>query len=240
MQLISARLERVRQHRLLELRFARGFSLIAGANETGKSTVVDALHKALFLKATATGRGIEELRSLTHGGLPEVELRFAAAGSTWLLRKRFAGSGGTCQLSPENGPTLLGQTAETKLAELLQVSGPIEGRRIAQLPLRWAHLWVRQGEAGDDPLAGGGEAYDLAQLVQQLQQRGGQAAAGATAAALESPLDRQVQQQLQQQLDLQLTSTGKVRAGSPLAASQQRESEARSALSQAELRLAEL
>ena len=240
MQLISARLERVRQHRLLELRFARGFSLIAGANETGKSTVVDALHKALFLKATATGRGIEELRSLTHGGLPEVELRFAAAGSIWLLRKRFAGSGGTCQLSPENGPTLLGPTAETKLAELLQVSGPVEGRRIAQLPLRWAHLWVRQGEAGDDPLSGGGEAYDLAQLVQQLQQRSGPAAAGATAAALESPLDRQVQQQLQQQLDLQLTSTGKVRAGSALAAAQQRDSEARSALSQAELRLAEL
>jgi len=241
MRLIAARLERVRQHRLLELRFDAGFTLIAGANETGKSTVVEALHKALFLKATATGRGVEELRSLTHGGLPEVELRFAAAGGEWLLRKRFAGSGGTCQLSSAEGGTLLGQAAETQLAALLQVSGPVEGRRIAQLPLRWAHLWVRQGEAGSDPLASGGEAYDLPALVQQLQQRGASdAALSATAAALESPLDRQVQQQLQQQRVLQLTATGKVRAGSPLAQAQQRESEARTALSLGEQRLAEL
>jgi len=238
MRLIAARLERVRQHRLLELRFDAGFTLIAGANETGKSTVVEALHKALFLKATATGRGVEELRSLTHGGLPEVELRFAAAGGEWLLRKRFAGSGGTCQLSSAEGGTLLGQAAETQLAALLQVSGPVEGRRIAQLPLRWAHLWVRQGEAGSDPLASGGEAYDLPALVQQLQQRGASdAALSATAAALESPHDRQVQQQLQQQRELQLTATGKVRAGSPLAQAQQRESEARTALSLGEQRL---
>lgn len=240
MRLIAARLERVRQHRLLELNLAPGFTLIGGANETGKSTVVEALHKALFLKATATGRGVEELRSLTHGGLPEVELRFEADGQPWLLRKRFAGSGGTCQLSGSSGPTLQGSAAETRLAALLQVSGPIEGRRIAQLPQRWAHLWVRQGEAGSDLLGGNGEAYDLPQLVQQLQRSGDGAALAATTTVLESPLDRLVQQQLQQELDLQLTTTGKVRAGSPLALAQNQENEARTALALAEQRLAEL
>lgn len=240
MRLIAARLQRVRQHRDLELGFAPGLTLIGGPNEAGKSTIVEALHKALFLKATATGRGIEELRSLTHGGLPQVELRFEAAGQTWQLRKRFAGAGGTCQLSSDGGTTLQGSSAEARLATLLQVPGPVEGRRIAQLPLRWAHVWVRQGDAGSDPLAAGPEAYDLGLLVQQLQQAGSADALRATASALESPLDRQVQQLLQQRLALQLTATGKVRAGSPLALAQAREAEARSALQQGQARLAEL
>ena len=240
MRLIAARLERVRQHRQLELRFAAGLTLIGGPNEAGKSTIVEALHKALFLKATATGRGVEELRSLTHGGLPEVELRFEAGGQTWQLRKRFAGAGGTCQLSSDGGTTLQGSSAETHLAALLQVPGPVEGRRIAQLPLRWAHLWVRQGQAGGDPLAAGPEAYDLGQLVQQLQQAGSAEALQATASALESPRDRQVQQLLQQRLDLQLTTTGKVRAGSPLALALARETAAQAALQQGQARLAEL
>jgi len=241
MRLIAARLERVRQHRLLELNFAPGFTLIGGPNEAGKSTVVEALHKTLFLKATASGRGVEELRSLTHGGLPEVELRFEAAGLQWLLRKRFAGAGGTCQLSSDGGDTLQGSAAETRLASLLQVPGPVEGRRIAQLPLRWAHLWVRQGEAGSDLLAAGGESYDLALLVQQLQGNGNpEEALRATATALESPLDRKVQTLLQQRLDEQLTATGKVRAGSPLALAQTREAEALNALHRGQARLAEL
>ena len=240
MRLIAARLERVRQHRQLELDFAAGLTLIGGPNEAGKSTIVEALHKVLFLKATATGRGVEELRSLTHGGLPEVELRFEAGGQIWQLRKRFAGAGGTCQLSSDGGTTLQGSSAETRLAALLQVPGPVEGRRIAQLPLRWAHLWVRQGQAGGDPLAAGPEAYDLGQLVQQLQQAGSAEALQATASALESPRDRQVQQLLQQRLDLQLTATGKVRAGSPLALALAREAEAQAALQQGQARLADL
>ena len=240
MRLIAARLERVRQHRQLELSFAPGLTLIGGPNEAGKSTLVEALHKVLFLKATATGRGVEELRSLTHGGLPEVELRFEAGGQIWQLRKRFAGAGGTCQLSSDGGTTLQGSSAETRLAALLQVPGPIEGRRIAQLPLRWAHLWVRQGQAGGDPLAAGPEGYDLGLLVQQLQQAGSAAALQATASALESPRDRQVQHLLQQRLDLQLTTTGKVRAGSPLALALAREAEAQAALQQAQARLADL
>ena len=240
MRLINARLQRVRQHRLLELELAPGFSLIGGPNEVGKSTVVEALHKVLFLKATATGRGVEELRSQMHSGLPEVELRFTAAGDTWLLRKRFAGASGTCQLSNATGVQLQGSSAETRLAQLLQVSGPIEGRRIAQLPLRWAHLWVRQGEAGADLLASSGEAYDLPQLVQQLQRGSSDGARQAAAQVLESSLDRQVQALLLQRLEQQLTATGKVRAGSPLALAQRREAEAQVTLRQAEARQAEL
>ena len=240
MRLISARLQRIRQHGQLELSFAPGLCLIGGANESGKSTAVEALHKALFLKANAGGRGVAELRSQLHSGLPEVELRFAAAGQDWVLRKRFAGTSGTCQLNSAGGAALQGSSAETRLAELLQVSGPIEGRRLAQLPLRWAHLWVRQGDAGSDLLASGGEAYDLPQLVQQLQRSSGSDALDATASAFESPLDRQVQALVQQRLELQLTATGKVRAGSPLAQAEARQGETHAALHLAQQRLNDL
>ena len=234
MRLLHASLRQVRQHQQLELQFDPRFTLLGGANEAGKSTVVEALHKVLFLKASATGRAVDEMRSRLHSGLPEVELGFEAAGARWELRKRFSGASGTCQLSSDAGLALRGAAAEEQLARLLGVDGPIEGRRHSQLPLRWAHLWVRQGEAGANLLGSPSEAYDVEQLVQQLQQR------GAAAAALESPLDRLVSEQLQARLDQQFTATGKVRAGSPLAEAQQRCAEALLSLKQAKGHQAEL
>ena len=234
MRLLHVTLRQVRLHQQLELQFDPRFTLLGGPNEAGKSTVVEALHKVLFLKATATGRAVDEMRSRLHSGLPEVELGFEAAGARWELRKRFSGASGTCQLSSDAGLALRGAAAEEQLARLLGVDGPIEGRRHSQLPLRWAHLWVRQGEAGTNLLASPSEAYDVEQLVQQLQQR------GAAAAALESPLDRLVSEQLQARLDQQFTATGKVKAGSPLAAARQRCSSALMNLEQAQALQAEL
>jgi chromosome segregation ATPase len=214
----------VRRHRELQLAFAPGLTLVGGANESGKSTLAEALHKGLFLKASATGRGVEELRSRLHPGLPEVEISFEAGGQQWTLRKRFAGSSGTCQLSHGGGLSLSGAEAEERLAQLLGVEGAVEGRRIAQLPLRWAHLWVRQGEAGANLLTGPAEAYDLGRLIEQLQRGEG------AEAALESALDRSVIESLRRQLELQFTATGKVRAGSPLALAGQRQQRARQQL----------
>lgn len=234
MRLLHATLRQVRLHQQLELRFDPRFTLLGGPNEAGKSTVVEALHKVLFLKASATGRAVDDMRSRLHSGLPEVELGFEAGGARWELRKRFSGASGTCQLSSDAGLALRGAAAEEQLARLLGVDGPIEGRRHAQLPLRWAHLWVRQGEAGTNLLGNPSEAYDVEQLVQQLQQR------GAAAAALESPLDRLVSEQLQAQLDQQFTATGKLKAGSPLATARQRCSEASLNFEQAQALQAEL
>ena len=226
MRLRHAVLRQVRQHKHLQISFHPRFTLIGGPNEAGKSTLVEALHKGLFLKATATGRGVEELRSRLHSGLPEVEIGFEAGGSTWLLRKRFSGASGTCQLSNTSGIALSGAAAEERLAALLGVDGAIEGRRIGQLPQRWAHLWVRQGEAGSNLLSGPGAAYDLERLVQQLQQQG-------PTATLESRLDRLVDERIQQHLDGLFTATGKVKAGSPLAQAQERVKEAQGQLEQA-------
>ena len=218
MHLLSCRLQRVRQHLDLQLSFGRQLTLIGGVNESGKSTLVEALHKTLFLRSTATGRGVEELRSRTHGGLPEIELCFAAQGQRWSLRKRFAGAGGTCQLSNQQGQAHSGPAAEEELARLLGLEGPIEGRRIAQLPERWAHLWVRQGDSGFNPLEGKPESYDYERLLQQLQ-------AKTNLGTMQSPLDRQVVEQLQQRLGQLFTATGRIKAGPPLAQVIQREEE---------------
>ncbi|WP_296415604.1 hypothetical protein [Vulcanococcus sp. DEBay_Sum29NL08_54] len=233
MHLLSCRLQRVRQHLDLELSFGRQLTLVGGVNESGKSTLVEALHKTLFLRSTATGRGVEELRSRTHGGLPEVELCFAAQGERWTLRKRFAGAGGTCQLSNQKGQALSGPAAEDELARLLGLEGPVEGRRIAQLPERWAHLWVRQGDAGFNPLEGKPESYDYERLLQQLQSK-------TDLGTLQSPLDRQVVEQLQQRLGQVFTPTGRVKAGSALAQVLQREQECLEELNGAKQQLLEL
>lgn len=162
---------------------------------------------------------MEELRSSRHGGQPEVEIAFAAAGRAWLLRKRFSGASGTVQLSDGAGTSLSGAAAEERLAALLGVEAAVEGRQLAQLPQRWAHLGVRQGEAGGNPLQGKGPSHDLDRLVQQLQQRG-------SSATLESPLDRRVEALLQAERDQLFTATGKVRAGSPLALARQEQAQA--------------
>ncbi|MCP9915709.1 AAA family ATPase [Cyanobium sp. ATX 6F1] len=233
MRLLSCHLRRVRLHSDLELSFDPGLTVVGGPNEAGKSTLVEALHKGLFLRATATGRGVEELRARRHGGQPEVEIRFEAGGQRWQLRKRFSGASGTCHLSNDAGLALSGGAAEEALARLLGVGQPVEGRRIAQLPERWAHLWVRQGEGGANPLSGHGERYDLGRLVEQLQRRGG-------TEALHSPLDRQVLERITEQLEVSFTSTGRVRAGSALALVRQDDQEAQRRVHLAQTRCEEL
>jgi DNA repair exonuclease SbcCD ATPase subunit len=234
MRLIACRLRNIRRHQDLQVAFGRRLTLITGANETGKSTLVEALHKGLFLRATATGRGVEELRSRLHAGLPELEIQFETADASWRLRKRFAGSSGTCQLSNGQGVALSGAAAEEQLAALLGFEAPVEGRRIAQLPERWAHLWVRQGDAGLNPIGGNQESYDHNRLIEQLQQSGG------SRDALESALDRQVLDTLQAQLGELYTATGRIKAGGPLADAVQRSAKAAEALSQAQQQLADL
>ena len=71
MRLLQCTLNSIRRHQALELSFHPGLTLITGANETGKSSLVEALHRTLFLKSTATGAPVQRLRSLSHSGHPQ-------------------------------------------------------------------------------------------------------------------------------------------------------------------------
>lgn len=229
MRLDSATVRRYRLHRDLTVEFDPSRTLITGDNETGKSTLVEAIHRALFLKATVTGSVLAEMRSHLYGSYPEVELRFTVGGDTYQLRKRFAGQQGTATLSQVGGRAWHGEEAEERLAELLGVEPTGGGRGIdKRLNAQWAHLWVWQGQGGEDPAQ-----YTAAhnqQLLQQLQRVGG-------AVAMQSALDGRVAEHFAQLYDRLFTQTGKERAGSDLAAAKTAYEQARERFEQAALRL---
>lgn len=179
MRLSFVTLRNYRLHREVKVEFDPSRTLIGGPNETGKSTLVEAVHRALFLKAKGNTELHRAVVSSQHPGNPEVELAFEENGVTYLLRKRF-GSAGTTTLAPSNAAPLSGDSAESKLAEVLGVESGVSGKAVA---IQWGHLWVWQGEAGRDP-----SSHATAQqggLLQRLQKMGG-------AAALQSPLDDRV------------------------------------------------
>ncbi len=201
MRLIRCRLESVRRHRALDLRFAAGLTLVGGANESGKSSLVDAMHRALFVKATATGAATRDLRSSIHAGHPQVALDFEAHGHGWSLLKCFRGNAGTCRLSRAGQEALLGGDAEDQLATLLGVDETIGSRQVNRiLPSRWSHLWVMQGLAGRNLLDLNAEHYDLNGLIAALETQAEE--------SLQSPLDQHVYDQLESLVAASLTSRG--------------------------------
>ena len=201
MRLIRCRLESVRRHRELEVAFAPGLTLIGGGNETGKSSLVEAMHRTLFVRATATGAAMRDLRSTVHAGHPQTELDFEAQGHHWSLQKSFSGSSGTCRLSRLGEPAHLGGDAEDRLAALLGVEEIIGSRQVNRiLPSRWAHLWVMQGLAGRNLLDLDGSHYDLNGLIAALENQASD--------SLQSPLDQHIHDQLEVLVASSFTSRG--------------------------------
>ena len=233
MRLLNCQLQNVRLHGDLELNFSPRLTLIGGPNESSKSTLVEALHRALFLKASATGAPVEALQSRLHMGQPVVQIGFAAKGDSWTLRKRFSGATGQVTLQAESsGRSLTGPAAEDALAVLLGV-GEIVGSKQAGtvLPSRWAHLWVRQGLSGNDLLTTNKTHYDFDQLRLQLERSGG-------AAVQQSPLDQRVEQSIEAALAENFTTRGTKR-NSPLYEREEAFKEAQSRMAMALARLAE-
>ena len=154
MYLIALTVRNYRVHQELTLRFDRARNVVGGPNEAGKTTLVEAAHRALFLRANVTGSTRDEMISRPHGGHPEVELEFAADGSTWTLHKRFSGGNGTTRHSSPGETTLTGDEAEARLATLLGGEEALGGRQAGQIKGKWGHLWVWQGMSGDDASEG--------------------------------------------------------------------------------------
>lgn len=207
MKLLAARIQNYRVHRDRSVDFAGNPTLLAGPNESGKSTLVEAIHRALFLKAKNAGEVVRAMRS-DHGGHPEVEVTFETVAGRFTVRKRFAGQSGTTTLEEAGKPTLNGEEAEERLAAVLGVGEAISGRGAEnELAQRWSHLWVRQGSSGTNPADNLQDHHEA--LVSRLQAMGG-------AGAIQSDLDRRVHDTLRAQLAELETDTGKPRAGTAL------------------------
>ena len=203
MRLINCQLENVRQHGDLKLTFSPQLTLISGPNESGKSTLVEALHRALFLKASASGAPVEALQSRIHIGPPKILIAFEAKGEHWELSKRFSGTTGNVTLkSISSGLNFSGPSAEDELAKLLGVKETVGSKQATTvLPTRWAHLWVMQGSAGANLLAEGKDSYDFDSLLAQLEKSGG-------AVIQQSGHDQSVAKQIEAALEANFTSRG--------------------------------
>ena len=203
MRITSATIRNCRLHGDLKVDFDPARTLIGGPNESGKSTLIEAIHRAFFLRAKGTTEQHRALVSTLHQGHPEVEVSFEADGDKYVLKKRF-GPNGTTTLIPTNAAPLSGEQAETELARILKVEANLSGRAVAS---QWGHLWIWQRQAGDDPTAHATAQCDG--LLQRLQQMGG-------AAALQSELDARVARQFAETKDAIYTQAGKPKAGSDL------------------------
>jgi len=190
-------------------------TVIGAPNESGKSTLVEAAHRALFLRFKTTGEAQKEMVSKTHGGHPEVEVEFEARGQSWRVLKRFSGATGTATLTETGGKTWNGEEAEARLAELLGVEAASGGRgagdRAAQ---QWGHLWVWQGGAGDNPAPHANAQREA--LLSRLHTTGG-------AAAMQSALDGKVAAAIADRRDAIYKQNDTPKAGSALAQAQEEE-----------------
>lgn len=201
----------VRDYRRLKdcrIEFAAGATVIGGPNETGKSTLAEAMHRALFLRARGTGQAWKEMQPVG-GGTPQVEIRFLSRGATWRLVKRFAGAGGSTSLTRAGGAELRDDEAEAKLAELLGVEAAGGGRGGASEATRqWAHLWVWQGGSGSDPVEHANARRDT--LLPRLRRDG-------AAAAMQSEADGRVAARIAERHEAIFLKNGQPKKDSDLA-----------------------
>lgn len=223
MRLHTLTLRNYRVHREQSIEFDEKRTLIGGPNESGKSTLAEALQRVFFLKAKGGTEFHRAMKSL-HGGEPEVEVTFSLNESEYQLTKRF-GSKGTTTLVPSGHAAWTGDAAESELARLLGLAEPVTGKMVAA---QWAHIWVRQGLSGIDP---SGEAtQQQTSLIQRLQEMGG-------AAALQSDFDTALAARFRDEAERLFRNDGKAKAGSDMDGAQSAEADASRRRNEADARL---
>ncbi len=206
MRLRKVQLKNYRIHKDTTVEFHARTSLVCGLNESGKSTLVEAMHRALFLRAKGGTKTHKALQTDGASEKPEVRLWFEHDGQRYELYKRFAGTSGSTAQLRRNGSLLAeGEAAEEELG---RITGADPGKGGKDLGERWSHLWVWQGDSGDDPLTFVGDTSD--QLMQRLEEFG----AGAVSM---SALDTELARKFAARAEASYVKSGKkAKAGSAL------------------------
>ena len=154
MRLTSVRLLNYRMHRNLFVEFDRDLTVVGGPNEAGKSTLVEAIHRAFFVRHK-TDAGLEKIKPRGTAAAPEVVVEFEAQGRKYILRKVFNGkTGSVATLTSGGSERHDGDKAEEELHRILGVKQlPAKGKQ--NVLIQWSHLWVWQGSASNDPTSTG-------------------------------------------------------------------------------------
>lgn len=125
--------------------FSDGLNLVCEPNETGKSTVLEALRAALFERHGSKSDRIRSFRPYGDEVAPTIELDFEIDGQAWRVHKRFLQNPSVALEGP--GGRFHSDEAEEKLQSLLGFSRA--GNRGADDDSRGALglLWVEQGQS---------------------------------------------------------------------------------------------
>ena len=132
-----------------EIELSEGLNLLIGENESGKSTVADALRLAFFDKHTTHSGKIKELIPWGSTLPPKVSVVFETNGEVFTLRKRFVYSPGSMLEKNVQGKWERineGDAADKRVIELIGGELPSGGQ---SKPVHWGLaqvLWARQGE----------------------------------------------------------------------------------------------
>lgn len=92
MKILTVTVKNYRVHGNLTVSFDQARTVIGGPNESGKSTLVEAVHNAFFLRSRVTGAAHKAMLSEFHAGHPTVELRFESGGREYTITKVFTGN----------------------------------------------------------------------------------------------------------------------------------------------------
>lgn len=124
-----------------------GLTVIAGDNEAGKSTLLDAVRTALFERHNVGGRVLDDMMPYGSSVRPEIALDFEIDGEGYALRKKF-GRSASAELSTPSG-RFEGPAADEKLAQLLQfelVDGRTGDERRREARGMIGLFWLEQGQ----------------------------------------------------------------------------------------------
>ena len=123
-----------------------GLNVVAGPNEMGKSTLLDALLAVLFEKYSSRAQPIMALQNDRNQAAPVVELAFELDDGPYRIMKRFI-KRPYARLSCPDGRSLEGDAAEDTLRSLLDFDEPGKtGAKPESLGM-WNVLWVQQGQS---------------------------------------------------------------------------------------------
>lgn len=199
-----------------------GLNIVIENNEAGKSTLLEAVRAALFLKYGSKTQLITSFQPHGDDVAPEIELDFAVGADDFTLRKRFLGRA-TTELSGPDGRSQNAE-AEERLQRLLGFEA--QGRSFdTDLSGALGMLWVAQTE-GLSITAPGGRVRDLI----------GATLEGEAGTILGSAAFEQVQGRVESQFRQFFTDKGQVAKSGSLGLAQQRAAIAAEALAEAERR----
>jgi DNA repair exonuclease SbcCD ATPase subunit len=129
--------------------FADGLNVIHAPNGTGKSSLFEAMRRALFDAHLVTGKEIEAIRPWGRSLAPEVMVEFTQAGIRYRIEKTFLDSPSARLLRLEGGqflPLATDRGADSKLREILSATDA-PGRGLSKQE-HWGLaqvLWAPQG-----------------------------------------------------------------------------------------------